>query len=241
MTKRIVLAALAAAVLAPAASAHVTANPSEAPAGGFAMISFRVPHGCEESPTTSISVQIPPGVVSVAPEAVPGWEVETVEGPYDEPVLLHGEEVTEGVKEVTWTGGPLDAHQFLDFGLSMRMPETEGETVYFPVVQTCEQGETGWITIPVEGEEEPDTPAPGVELLAASGGHGSSSGSSGSDDQTSSDAEEPATEGDAEAAAAVEAEDDDDGMVMAAMVMGGLGLVAGLGALGLTWRRGRTA
>jgi uncharacterized protein YcnI len=235
MTKRIALAALAAAVLAPAASAHVTANPTEAPSGGFAMISFRVPHGCEESPTTSISVQIPAGVVSVAPQAVPGWEVETVEGPYDEPVMLHGEEVTEGVKEVTWTGGPLDAHQFVDFGISMRMPEgDEGDVVYFPVVQTCEQGETGWITIPVEGEEEPDTPAPGVTLLAASGGHGSSSGS---DDMASSDAEETT----AEAAPATDVEDDDDGMVMAAMVMGGLGLLAGLGALGLTWRRGRTA
>jgi uncharacterized protein YcnI len=237
MTNRILLAAIAAAVLAPAASAHVTANPAEAPAGGFTMISFRVPHGCEESATTRLSIQIPEGVVSVAPEAVPGWEVETVEGPYDEPVQLHGEEVTEGVKEVTWTGGPLDAHQFLDFGLSMRMPEAEGETIYFPVVQTCEQGETSWITIPVAGEEEPDTPAPGVTLLAASGGHGSSTGSAGSDDSTSSAAQEPATE----AAAAVEDDEDDDTMAMAALVLGGLGLVAGLGALGLTWRRGRAA
>ena len=35
----------AALVLAPAAAAHITANPSSAPAGSFAVISLRVPHG----------------------------------------------------------------------------------------------------------------------------------------------------------------------------------------------------
>lgn len=239
MTKKILLPVLAAAALAPAASAHVTANPAEAPADGYTMVKFRVPHGCEESATTKLSIQIPDGVVSVTPEAVPGWEVSVVEGPYEEPVLLHGEEVTEGVKEVTWTGGPLDAHQFADFGLSMKMPPAEGETLWFPAVQTCEQGETAWITIPVEGEEEPDTPAPGVTLVAASGGHGSDDDTTSSDDAapSSGGAEEPATE----AAAANEAEDDNDGMTMAALGMGAGGLLAGLAALGLTWRRGRAA
>ena len=70
------LAAAGALLVVSAAAAHVIADPTEAAADASTMITFRVPHGCEESPTTSITIQIPGGVVSVVPEAVPGWEVE---------------------------------------------------------------------------------------------------------------------------------------------------------------------
>jgi periplasmic copper chaperone A len=227
------LAAVAALVAAPTAAAHVTANPREAVAGEFAMIAFRVPHGCEDSPTTSLTVRIPDGVVSVTPQSVPGWRVTTKSGKLAQPVDLHGETITEGVQEVTWSGGSLDPHQFLDFGISMRMPDTPGETVWFPAIQRCEQGQTRWIQIPVSGEPEPDEPAPGVTLVAAGGGTAASSG----DDATSST--EPASG--AEAAADADGADDEDEnrMELLAMGFGAGGLVAGLAALGLTWRRSR--
>lgn len=216
--KRTILVVLAAALAVPgAALAHVTANPSEAPAGGFAMISFRVPHGCDGSGTTGLSISIPAGVISVTPQAVPGWEVTTKESELAEPVESEGETITEGVTEVTWTGGPLPDHEFTDFGLSMKMPDTTGKTIWFPIVQRCEQGETSWIKIPVAGQEEPDTPAPGVTLVASSGDeHGAA-----------------ADEEDASAAAAEESDDDSDGMTTVAIVLGAAGLAAGLAALGL--------
>jgi uncharacterized protein YcnI len=227
-------------VLPPVATGHVTANPPQATAEGFAMIAFRVPHGCEDSPTTSLTVRIPEGVVSVTPQAVAGWTVTTKEGKLAQPVELHGETVTEGVQEVTWTGGPLDAHQFSDFGISMRMPDKPGETLWFPAIQRCAEGVTRWIQIPVEGEEEPDTPAPGVTLLAADepdDGEGS-----GEDSMAAGETTPPeATPTDTVTAEAAESTDgsDDDGMETLAMAFGAGGLVAGLAALGITWRRPR--
>ncbi len=218
MTRTIFVVIAAALALPATALAHVTANPSEAAAGSFAMISFRVPHGCEDSPTTGITVKIPAGVVFVTPEAVPGWTATVKEGKLAEPVHAEGETITEGATEVSWTGGPLSPHEFTDFGLSLKLPDTEGETLWFPVVQRCEQGQTRWIKIPVEGQPEPDTPAPGVSLLAA---------------------ETPSA---APAAAGDEAEDDDDNSTTVALILGAAGLLAGLAALGLVlFRRPRSA
>jgi uncharacterized protein YcnI len=224
--KKTLLFALAAAVFPAAASAHVTANPTEAAADGFTMIGFRVPHGCEESDTTSLTVRIPQGVVSVAPQAVPGWRVATKTGKFAEPVESFGETITEGIVEVTWSGGVVPHDQFVDFGISMKMPNEPGETLWFPAVQRCEQGETRWVKIPVEGQEEPDTPAPGVTLIAAGGGDAPA-------------AQEPAEGG--EAAAPAEADTDDD-RTNAALGLGAAGLVAGLAALAvaLFWRPRRT-
>jgi periplasmic copper chaperone A len=218
--KRITLVAFLSALALPAAAyAHVTANPSEATAGSFAMITFRVPHGCEDSPTTGITVKIPDGVVFVTPEAVPGWTVSTKEGKLAQPVEAEGETITEGATEVSWSGGPLSPHEFTDFGLSMKLPDKAGETLWFPVVQRCEQGRTRWIKIPVEGQAEPDTPAPGVSLVAAS---------------TPTPAAAPV------AAADDEESDDDETATTVALLLGAAGLLAGLAALGLVlFRRPR--
>jgi uncharacterized protein YcnI len=250
------------ALLAAPAAAHVTANPSQGPSGSYFFTEFSVGHGCDGSPTTAVSVQIPPGVVSVTPEVEPGWEIETVTGPYDEPVELHGEEITEGVVEVTWTGGPLPDERLTRFGLSMKLPEGDpGETLYFPVVQQCSDGETRWIQIPEEGGEEPDEPAPGIVLTAASGGHGDEAADA--DGEDSADAEPAANAGAAgdEAAADAGAADDPaatetgagaadgaalvsaaepvregtDPLAVVALVVGALALV--LGAVALMTRR----
>ena len=56
----------------------------------------------------------------------------------------------------------------------MKVPDTPGETILFPVIQTCEGGaSTEWIQPTVEGEEEPEHPAPAITLTEAEGdGHG---------------------------------------------------------------------
>jgi uncharacterized protein YcnI len=222
----LLLASVAALVAAPVAAAHVTANPSTGAAGSFAMIAFRVPHGCEESPTTSLTIQIPAGVVSVSPQAVPGWTVTTKEGTLPEPVESEEETITEGVTEVTWSGGSLSPHQFTDFGLSLKLPDTPDETVYFPAIQRCKQGVTRWIEIPVEGQPEPDAPAPGVELTASTG------------DEHGAGTDAEAAEGETETTAAEESSDDElSGAEMAAVGMGAGGLVAGVAGLVVALRR----
>jgi uncharacterized protein YcnI len=222
--KKARLAALAVALSAlavpAAAQGHVFLQQTEEPADGYPILDFVVPHGCDGSPTTSITVQFPKSVPSVTPEAVPGWNVSTKEGPKDE-VELFDETITKGVSEVTWTatGEPLADDQLLRFGAEAKLPATEGETIYFPTIQKCEQGETRWIQIPAEGEdpESLESPAPALPLTAPAGDeHGAMSDAEG---EASAEADE----------AAMEPTEDDDGngIAVAALVVGGLGLLTG--------------
>ena len=98
-------AAIAVAALAvPAgASAHVTLQPEEAPAGGFARFDVRVPNERDDKGTQKVEVQLPPGFVFVSYEPVPGWDVKVTKRKLAEPVEEHGEEITEEVARVTWT------------------------------------------------------------------------------------------------------------------------------------------
>jgi uncharacterized protein YcnI len=196
-------------VAAPAA-AHITIDPGEAPAEGYATLQVQVPHGCDGSPTKVIRVQIPESVPSVTPQVHPGWELTTTDGPKDA-VELHGETITRGVKEVVWTAtdaGPLPDKRLDLFGMSVKMPAGEaGDPVYFPAVQECVKGKTAWIQIPQPGEnaDELDNPAPAVVLMTAA--------ADSSDDGPST------------------------GLVIAALILGGLGLIAGLVALSLILRK----
>jgi periplasmic copper chaperone A len=212
--------------LAGTAGAHITTNPAEGPSDGYATVSFQVPHGCEESPTTRLRIQIPPNVPQVTPSVHPLWDVSTKEGRKD-PVELHGEKVTRGVSEVTYTAKqPLPADRLDAFPMSVKLPAgKEGESVYFPTIQECEEGRTRWIQIPAEGEnpDELESPAPAVVLTAADGGHGA-------------DAEPAANV----QAAAVDADDEEGAPVWLAVValgVGVLGLLAGIGGL-IAGRRG---
>src|SRR5690606_2375248 len=120
------------------ATAHVTADPGEAPADSYFRIALRVPHGCEGSPTIAVRVKIPDGVRSVKPQVKPGWEISVTRRKLDRPVDAgHGRMITETVDEVAWRGGPLPDAYFDEFGLNMRLPATPGKTLYFPTVQEC--------------------------------------------------------------------------------------------------------
>jgi uncharacterized protein YcnI len=219
---------------APAA-AHVYPTVSEAPAGSYLLFNMVVPHGCEEAGTTSIEVQLPEGIYSATPEAVPGWTVskttETLAEPVDDG---EGGQITERDATVTWEGGPLAHDQLLEFGLSVKLPDTAGETILFPTIQSCEGGaSTDWIEETPEGGEEPEHPAPAITLTEATGdGHGASS-----------DEEEPAMEDDAStvdtetAASTSDDSDDGNGLAIAALVAG----LAGLGLGGVAFARTRSS
>jgi periplasmic copper chaperone A len=212
--------------LAGSAGAHITANPGEALSDGFATLDFSVGHGCEESPTTQVRIQIPPSVPSVTPGVHPLWDVATKEGKKDK-VELHGETITRGVSEVTYTAKePLPTDRLDLLTISVKLPAgEEGESIYFPTVQRCKKGRHRWIQIPAEGEnpEELEEPAPAVVLTAAEGSHG------GASDSGQSAAQPPAS------VQAASVSDDDDGapvwLAISALVVGALGLLAGVGGL----------
>ena len=77
--------------------AHVGVQPDEVPADSYTKLTFSVPHGCDGSSTTRLRVSIPAGVISVKPQVVAGWSIETITDTYSTPVMLHGAPVTSGV------------------------------------------------------------------------------------------------------------------------------------------------
>src|SRR5882724_7547071 len=154
------------------AFAHVSLETKQATVGSSYKAVFKVPHGCAGSATTKIRVQIPEGVISVKPMPKPGWTLETVKGKYAAEYDYFGSKQSEGVKEVAWSGGKLADDNYDEFVVTTYL--TGGlkpdSTLYFPVVQECEQGVSRWIDIPKEGADthghDSKTPAPGVKLIS---------------------------------------------------------------------------
>jgi uncharacterized protein YcnI len=171
MTKKSSGLAVAAVLLTTwSADAHVTLDGRPAAVGTWYKAVFAVPHGCAGSATTKVRVQIPDGVIDVKPMPKPGWNVEVVKGKYAAPYDFHGGKVSEGAREVVWSGGKLLDDNYDEFVISTYLTATlKPDTVlYFPTVQECEQGVSRWIDIPADAEHTHDTksPAPGVKLIA---------------------------------------------------------------------------
>jgi uncharacterized protein YcnI len=215
-----ILAAVGVAlVLAPVAAAHVTLNPREWEAGGFAKFDVRVPNERDNADTTRVTVQFPEGVISASFEDVPGWRRTVKMAQLDEPIEEEGEPpVTERIDTVTWTGGRIEPGEFQEFPVSFQVPEEDpGTMLSFPSIQRYSNGETvRWI-----GPEEADEPAPTVEVLEAPPEEGA--------------AAEPAPTETAAPAQPASAESEDEGgsdtLSIIALIVGIAGLAAGLGAL----------
>jgi uncharacterized protein YcnI len=160
-----------AALAASTASAHITLENREATIGSSYKAVFVVPHGCAGSATVKIRVQIPEGVIGVKPMPKPGWNVEAIKGKYAGDYDFHGARLSEGVKEVVWSGGRLPDDNYDEFVISTFLTGTlkPNTTLYFPTVQECEQGISRWIEIPAEGDaahgHDSKSPAPGVRLM----------------------------------------------------------------------------
>lgn len=165
------LAALLIGPLIGPASAHPSLERREANVGVPYKAVMRVPHGCDGSATTRVRVQIPEGVIGVKPQPKPGWALETTRGAYANAYpYYHGSTLTEGVREISWSGRLADEH-FDEFVFSGFMAATlkGGDTIYFPTIQDCEKGSSAWTEIPSAGQSAHDLkhPAPALRLVQA--------------------------------------------------------------------------
>jgi uncharacterized protein YcnI len=160
--------AILAATISPS-FAHVTLEAQEASVGGAYKAVLRVPHGCSGSATTRIRVQIPEGVIAVKPMPKPGWTLETTKGKFAKAYDYYGTPTSDGVKEVSWSGGKLPDEYYDEFVFRGYLTSDlkPGATLYFPVVQECETGVDRWIEVPADGKSADDyeSPAPGVRLV----------------------------------------------------------------------------
>jgi periplasmic copper chaperone A len=152
------------------ASAHVTVSSPDAAPGGFGELTFRTPSESDTARTTSLRVQLPADTpfafVSVKP--VPGWSATTTTSQLPSPVEAEGTTITEAVTEVTWTadpGGGLAPGEYQSFSISAG-PLPEGvDSLVLPALQGYDDGSTvAWVEPTVEGQPEPEHPAPALSL-----------------------------------------------------------------------------
>jgi uncharacterized protein YcnI len=144
----LISSAASAAVLALAnpVFAHIDPDPSEAQAGSTLSVAFTIEHGCDGSPTVQLDMRLPDGVTDAEPEPFEGFE-SSIDGDV-----------------ISYVGGPLADDQEATFAITMTLPPTPDTTIFFPIVQRCEEGEIRWIGIPDEPGQELDEPAPALAL-----------------------------------------------------------------------------
>ena len=75
-TSALVGGALLALAAPLAASAHITVTPSDTAAGSYSVLTFGFSHGCEASPTTKLTFDIPDEIESVKPTLNSNWTIE---------------------------------------------------------------------------------------------------------------------------------------------------------------------
>ena len=225
-------AAVAVVLAAGPALAHVEPDVSAIPAGETTTVALTIGHGCDDSPTTSVAVQLPEGLESASGVATSGWAIDSSGG------------------VVTWTadpGGALPSGESKEFELELTPAEDQvGDTLYLKTVQTCEEGTLRWVE-EWDGEgEEPENPAPSVEVIApgegavAAGDHHAEEGGSDHAETATTEADHHAedtatTEADHHEEAASSESSDDGGsdagtvalvvLVIAAVGFGGVALV----------------
>lgn len=139
----LVIAALG-LVLASRAGAHAEITPAKVPANSVSTFVLSV-EGEENAPTVKVAVQMPAGMANVKPASVRGWQTNF------------------GGGVITWTGGAIRQGEFGKFEITAQFPNSPGETLKFPTVQTYGDGTVvRWI-----GAPSSDTPAPTILLTAA--------------------------------------------------------------------------
>ena len=162
------------AACAGLSQAHTVLEYQVATAGQSYKATFKVGHGCGNSPTRQIVVDIPAGVQGAKPMPKAGWRLEVMREKLAQPYTSHGRTITEDVSRISWTAKTtedfLPNGQYEEFVLVGSLPEQAG-MMYWPVQQVCEQGRMDWVEIPTPGQKLSDlkSPAAALELMPSAG------------------------------------------------------------------------
>jgi uncharacterized protein len=157
---------------------------------------------------------------------MPGWTAKVVTSKLAKPVQTDDGEVTEGVREIIWTGdgkqGVIPPGQFVNFPISTEIPGKAGEELAFKTLQYYDNGEVvRWI-----GSPSSENPAPQIDVTAAGGALQDVAGS-----ETAPPSAEPASVESSGTTAPSSSHCASKGLAIAALIVGALGLIAGGAAL----------
>jgi len=216
------VAATAIGLTAAPALAHVTVNSPGATQGGFGVLTFRMPNEEDRANATELKVQLPADqpLASVSVKPQPGWSYTVTRAKLPKPITDDdGNQVTDYPSVVDWkaTAGGIKPGEYNEFQLSVG-PLPKADSMTFKAIQTYSDGQVvSWIEQPAAGSnQEPEHPAPTLKLAPAGAAAGPSA-------PAAPAATAPAAPSDAASS----------GSVTGAYVVGGIGLLAGLAALGL--------
>lgn len=224
MKKQTAVAVAAGALALPtAAQAHVSVHPNVVPAGANATLNLRVPNEQDKASTVGVDIQVPPGFLDVS-VGDPNWKVKLGTQKLAKPVHTDDGTVTEEVRTVSLTAKPgagIAPGYFGQIPLAVEIPDDDaGKVLTFKVVQTYSNGQkVRWI-----GTPDSDTPAPTIDVTKTGGVI---------EDASGSEAGPPATPPDSTASKPTETKTEgaSKGLGIAALIVGALGLLAGLAAL----------
>jgi len=163
--KAVVSTTLLSLVISTSVAAHVTLETKQAQSDSTYKAVMRIAHGCDGEATLKVQIKIPEGVIKVKPMPKANWTLQTLNAKYENTYSYHGKEVTDGVKEIIWSG-TLENDHYDEFIFRARITDAfnAGDIVYFPAIQTCASGKNEWIEIPVD-EQKLKRPAPALEVL----------------------------------------------------------------------------
>lgn len=186
-----VLLASAGLLLPSAAWGHVSVSSTDASREGYGKIVFRVPNESDKASTTKLTVTLPQDTpfAFLTAQVKPGWKATITKAKLPKPTKVGDATLSEAPRTVTWTttGDGIAPGEFDEFALSGG-PFPDAETISFQAKQTYDDGEVvDWAQVQEEGAEEPEHPAPTLQLLAAtSGGHHGGAASDEKDADTAS-------------------------------------------------------
>ena len=221
-----------------AASAHVTVHADDPTSGASDVaVTFRTPNEMDDASTTKLDVYFPAAtpLLGVLVQQHPGWTGKATLTKLATPVKTDDGTITEAVSEVVWTAdSPADAlqpGQSGDFVVTAgQLPDAKSLT--FKALQTYSNGKiVRWIELQAAGADEPDNPAPVLDLAAAAPDPGASAAASSA--TTSAAGSVSATPAPVAAAKATSISDS------TARVLGVVGIVVGLLGTGLGEALGR--
>jgi uncharacterized protein YcnI len=172
-----VLAAGLVLAVPAAASAHVSVSADNPQKGGYAKLVFRVPTESDTASTTKLVITLPKDTplptVRTKPKA--GWTATVTTAKLAKPVDTGHATLTEAPATVTYTavaGGGIAPGQFDEFELSTGPLPESADTLSLPTAQYYSDGTVVRWDQPVGDDgDEPDRPAPALELVASTGDH----------------------------------------------------------------------
>jgi len=157
---------------ATAASAHVRVIPESTAAGGWTVLTFRVPNEKDAATTTKVVLDLPTAtpLTHVAVRPLPGWTAEVQTATLPAPVDVEGATITEAPSRVVFTATPdaaIGAGQFQELELQVGPLPAQGTDLVIPAHQTYSDGTVVDWDQPTTGDDEPENPAPELTVTAA--------------------------------------------------------------------------